>query len=376
MDLVLVQPYLQVRGGLENVLLHIAKKYNPTIYTYLYSPENTFPEFKEFDIRVVKPHLTRITNFLKDGGFKWSIQSGDAFWNLKIQEDYDVINAHGVPSEWARNKNPRMLWYCHTPNRAAFDLYDWVMAKRSFYSKPLFWASVQWFKFFEYRVVPKIESIVTNSKNSQSRIKKYLNRDADIIYPGIDPSIYSNNSYDKYFFYPSRITPEKRFEYAIEAFKKSGLASKGFKLIIAGSLQNIPNYLAYYEKLKSLISGYGEIHTNVPYPQLLDLYSSAYSVLFTPVDEDFGLIPLEAMASGKPVLAVNEGGPRETVVDGETGYLVNSVDELAQRMIELAENPDLVERMGRAGRKRVLSNFTWDVFFRKFDAKLKEVGKL
>ncbi len=375
MDLLLLQPFLHVRGGLENVVLHIAKRYNPVIYTYRYSPENTFSEFKEFDIRIIKPSYTGMINFLPER-LMWGIQSGDAFWNLDIREDYDVINAHGTPSEWARHKNPRMLWFCHSPNREAFDLYEWRMSQRPLHLKVPFWLSINFFKHFEFKVVPSIEKIVTNSKNSQSRIKKYLHRESEIIYPGIDPSIYTNDGYEKYFFYPSRITPEKRFEYAIEAFKLSGLAKKGFKLIIAGGLQDRPDHISYYNRLKSMIKGYGEIKTNLPYSEFLSLYSRSYAVLFTPVNEDFGMIPLEAMASEKPVLAVNEGGPRETVVHGETGYLVNSPHDLANYMNLLVNDINLVEFLGKNGRKRVLNNFTWDVFFKRFDSALREVSRM
>ncbi|MCX8200151.1 MAG: glycosyltransferase family 4 protein [Candidatus Micrarchaeota archaeon] len=376
MDVVLLQPFLHARGGLEKVVMEIARRYNPVIYTYRYVPDNTFAEFKQFDIRIVKPQITIPASVLSER-VKWAIQSGEAFYSLKVKDDYDVINAHGTPSEWARNRNARMLWYCHTPNREAFDLYEWRMRQRGVIGKAVFWASIQFYKHFEREVVPKIEKIVTNSKNSQARIRKYLNRDSDIISPGITVSNYKNNGYKKYFFYPSRITPEKRFELAIEAFRKSGLHSKGYKLVIAGSL--IPGrseHEAYLHKIKQLIDGLGEIRVNVPYLELLELYSNCTAVLFTPVDEDFGIVPLEAMASEKPVVAVDEGGPRETILHEKTGFLCKSTDEMATCMGLLASDITLVEKMGRAGRKHVAQNFTWDLFFREFDKALRDVAKM
>ncbi|MEM4331853.1 MAG: glycosyltransferase [Candidatus Micrarchaeia archaeon] len=375
MDVVLLQPFLHAKGGLEKVVMEIARKYNPVIYTYRYLPDNTFAEFKQFDIRIVKPALTFPASMLGER-VKWGIQSGEAFYNLKIREDYDVINAHGTPSEWARHRNERMLWYCHTPNREAFDLYEWRMKQRGIFGKAIFWASIQFYKHFEYEVVPKIEKIVTNSKNSQARIRKYLNRDAEVIYPGITASHYKNNGYKKYFFYPSRITPEKRFEIAIEAFKKSGLHSKGYKLIIAGSL--IPGrseHEQYYKKLVSMMDGLGEIRLNVPYLDLIELYSNCTAVLFTPINEDFGIIPLEAMASEKPVIAIDEGGPRETILHEKTGFLCKSTDEMAMCMNLLAADPSLIEKMGRTGRRHVVQNFTWESFFAKFDKALKDTAR-
>jgi len=375
MDVVLVQPFLHTKGGLEKVVMEIAKKYTPIIYTYRYVPDKTFAEFKEFDIRIVKPMLTSPASLFPER-VRWGVQSGEAFYNLKIRDDYDVVNAHGTPSEWARHLNPRMLWYCHTPNREAFDLYEWRMKQRGPLGKALFWSSIQSYKLIEYNIVPKIEGIATNSMNSQARIKKYLHRDAEVIYPGITPTHYRNEGYRKYFFYPSRITPEKRFELAIEAFRKSGLHRRGYKFIIAGALnEERAEHVEYYNEISRMLDGLGEIKLNISYMDLIELYSKCTAVLFTPINEDFGIVPLEAMASEKPVIAVDEGGPRETILHEKTGFLCKNSDEIAMCMNLLADDPSLVEKMGRAGRKHVKSRFTWSMFFKKFDKMLRAVAR-
>ena len=99
------------------------------------------------------------------------------------------------------------------------------------------------------------------------------------------------------------------------------------------------------------------------------LYAKSYACLFSAVSEDFGLIPLEAMASEKPIISVNEGGPKETIINNITGFLVNSEEEMAQKMLELSNNPDLVINMGKQGRKHVTQNFSDD----KFISSLKKV---
>ena len=194
--------------------------------------------------------------------------------------------------------------------------------------------------------------------------------------PGVDVEEYSCQGYEKFFFYPSRITPEKRFELAIEAFKKSGLSRRGFRLVIAGSLiKGNRGHFEYYERIREMIKGIGEVRLDVPRSELLDLYSRCYAVLFTPINEDFGIVPLEAMASGKPVIAVDEGGPRETVVHEKTGYLCKNVDEIAVCMALLANDPSLKERMGKEGRERVRRHFSWGAFFSAFDRSLKEASR-
>jgi len=109
--------------------------------------------------------------------------------------------------------------------------------------------------------------------------------------------------------------------------------------------------------------------------KLRDLYSRCTAVLYPPVNEDYGLVPLEAMASYKPIIAVNEGGPKETVEDGKTGFLVDSEQAMADKMAYVAENPQLAAEMGRNGRRRVSERYSWEAFFREFDKHVKKVGK-
>lgn len=161
-------------------------------------------------------------------------------------------------------------------------------------------------------------------------------------------------------------------------FKKRALsdakpAAESWKLIIAGGLSKRPEHQDYYKKLKSLCDDSIVIEVNVSEERILDLYGCCYAVLYTPVNEDFGLVPLEAMASSKPCIARNEGGPRETIENGNDGFLVNSVWEMSEKMEWLAKNPDKVEAMGKRGRKKVESSFTWDAFLKRFEEKAKEI---
>ena len=75
------------------------------------------------------------------------------------------------------------------------------------------------------------------------------------------------------------------------------------------------------------------------------------------------------------MIAVNEGGPRETVVNGKTGFLTNTQAEMAARMVDVAENRSLAEALGKDGRKRVIKNYSWGSFFREFDKELRKVSR-
>jgi len=369
--MVLVTPFLETRGGLDRVILKIAGHFDARIHCIRYDPENSFSEFEALDIRVAKPGLLSKLPALKR--VTTAAEAGKYFYNLKL-DDYDVINAHQTPSEWIRHKNSKVIWYCHTPNREAFDLYDWRMQRRSIFSKPIFWSSIQAFKFFESRTVPNIEHIFTNSKNSQSRIKKYLDRESEVLYPTVDPEKFKCRDSENFFFYPSRIAPEKDFEYAIDAFKLFAARVPGWKLVIAGSLSNRKDHQEYKKKLKARGGSHIIIEPNVPDDRLIDLYSRCHAVLYTPVNEDFGLVPLEALASSKPCIAKNEGGPKETIHDGKDGFLVDSIWDMSKKMEWLAKNPDQCKKMGEVGKRKVKREFTWEKFLKRFEEKAREIS--
>jgi glycosyltransferase involved in cell wall biosynthesis len=223
--------------------------------------------------------------------------------------------------------------------------------------------------------VKDIEEIATNSRNTASRIMQYFNREATIINPAIDYNEFRNEGDNKYFLYPSRIIPNKRQDYAINAFKLFEKRKKGYKLIIAGALSKDKEHINYFEKLKKIASEGVEFKINISDNELKSLYAKATAVLFAAINEDFGYIPLEAGASYKPIISVNEGGPRETILNNKTGFLVNSIEEMAEKMLFLVEHPKIAEEMGKAARKRIEEKYSWESFFKSFDKLVRKVAK-
>jgi glycosyltransferase involved in cell wall biosynthesis len=373
MKLLVTTPFIESQGGLERVILKISEHFNAKIHCLSYNSEKTFPEFEKLDIEVAKP--SALSKLPLGRRVSSGIAAGEHFWNLKFDKEYyDVINAHQTPSEWIRHNNSPVIFYCHSPNREAFDLYEWRMSKRNPLQKAIFWSSIQAYKQLESRVVPEIEHIFTNSKNSQKRITKYLKRDSEILYPGVDYEKFRCRDYEKFFFYPSRIAPEKELEYAIKAFKEFSRNNPRWKLILAGSLSDRADHIAYYKKIQSICDENIEIQTNLTNEELSDYYSRCYAVLYSPINEDFGIVPLEAMASQKPCIARLEGGPRETIDDGVDGFLVGNESQMAERMDELAKDPERCQKMGKLGLSKVKKKFNWDIFLKRFEEKAVELA--
>jgi len=376
MKLLIAQHNINERGGAEKVILKIAQKYDATIYTLGYNKEGTFEEFKNIDIRVFSSRgklsslfPPRVAN---------AIYYGYNFYNLKIAEDYDVINPHMSPSEWVRNNNPRVLWYCHTPPRELYDPTVANLRKRPLKEKILYRYFSNVYKGMEKKVVKKIEAIATNSENTKARIKAAFHANATVINPGVDYKEFTNRGDERYFLYPSRIAEQKRQEYTIEAFERFARQNKDnkYKLVLAGGLsRRYSNFEEYYSKLKAMRAKNVVFKLNPSNRELRDLYARCTAVLVSAINEDFGIVPLEGMASSKPVIAVNEGGFRETVIDGRTGFLVDSPTQMAEKMSFIAEHSSITKQMGKEGRKRVERNYSWVRFFESFDSLAKTVRK-
>lgn len=377
MKLVLTQHSINDRGGAERVILKIAQRYDATIYTLGYDPKGTFEEFKDLNIKIFKER--RSTGNMLPKRVSNALHYGYGFYNLKIKEDYDVINSHMSPSEWVRNKNPRVLWYCHTPPRELYDPTVANLRKKSFGESILYKGFGRVYTNIENGVVRKIEAIATNSGITQGRIKRVFGRDAEIINPGIDYESFYNKGDGKYFIYPSRIAKQKRQDYAIEAFSMltKDRRYRDYKLILAGNMsERYADFKEYYERLKAMNVRNVIFMPNPSDAELREAYSRSTAVLFAAINEDYGIVPLEGMASYKPVISVNEGGPTETIINGKTGFLVNSPNEMAKKMALVAENGKLAEAMGKEGRKRVEKRYSWNAFFTKFDRLLRKVSKM
>jgi len=231
-------------------------------------------------------------------------------------------------------------------------------------------------------VVKDIEFILTNSEYTRERVVKYFGRtDAESLDSSLEYELYKNLGDGRFFFYPARFSPNKQQDFALDAFaifkRLTGKQGERYRLVLAGPLTKDKAYHAYFESLRRKAKAVGnvELLVNITDEKLRDLFGRCTAGLYPPLHEDYGLVPLEAMASGKPIIALDEGGPRHTVVKGKTGYLVKTPKEMAERMLEIADNPSFAQAMGKAGRRRVVKHYGYDRFFEIYDKRLRQVAK-
>lgn len=290
------------------------------------------------------------------------------FFGPRIKDNDSVI--FSTPGSLVpRGKN--ITVYIHAPPRIFADMYKTYresLRKRNmllFYTIP--------FIRYLYNALFKISvlnagSILCNSETTKGRLKKYYNIDAKIVYRPVETNKFYNNGYEQYFLAVSRIIPPKNFIFILKAFKTFTDTNRNFKLIIAGALSDEDASSLYLKELKEYVNANMlnvEFYLNCNEDELIKLYSGAYCFLFAADEEDFGLVILEAMASSKPVISINSGGPREIIQNGITGFLVNSEIEMADKMDYLVRNFEALEAMGKAARDYVVNNISVDDFKKK-----------
>jgi glycosyltransferase involved in cell wall biosynthesis len=258
------------------------------------------------------------------------------FNSIDLSDSYDLFVFTGNWSHYAARTHSPNIWYCFTPVRAFYDLYDTFLLRQNFTTRQLFrlWTSMH--RWFDRRSVNNIDRIVTISENVRKRIISYHDRDAEIIYPPVDTNLYSCKEYGDFWLSVNRLYPEKRIELQIESFRK--LPDE--RLVIVGGYAVGDHADRYLNQIKNKLPSNVEIVGEVSEDELINLYGRCKGLVSTALDEDFGLTPIEAMASGKPVVAVNEGGFRETVTE-ETGLLVGANSaEIARAIQILSKNPE------------------------------------
>lgn len=334
MKIAIFHNYLDNIGGAEIVALTLARAFNADVYT-----TNIDIEYiTKMGFEDVLPRIKSLGTIPKKAPFKHQF----AFWkfrklNLGSQYDFYIIAGDWALSG-ALNNKPNM-WYAHGPTNELWGWKEYIkktMLKP--WQRPVFdmWVCIN--RILSRKYIKQVGVLVCNSKNSQSRIKRFYQKDATIINPPINTSKYSNNGDGGYWLSVNRLIPAKRIEIQVNALRNSSR-----KLIVVGSYEKgADQFEGYKATIESLIKSSGsniEIIYWATDAELKKLYSECKGFITTSMDEDFGMTVVEAMASGKPVIVPNEGGYRESVLKNENGILIDNIDsDKLRNAIDIIEN--------------------------------------
>jgi len=381
MKVAIYYPWVYLRSGVERMILELVSRseHDWTIFTSHYYPQQTFPEFQK--LKIVELSKVSVSR-------GYSAVSNAAVTILRQKIDLSDFDALVVSSEGLgdlitfRNHGVPVICYCHTPLKVIHDPF----VRRKYLKEnprmkaPFFFFS-EIFKFFDRIAWRYYDYVLCNSDEVRGRILKARLAPAEkveVLRPGLDVDyMLPSWKYDKYFVVVGRIKWWKNIELAIEAFrefKRRYPEFAEFKLFITGQVELGSE--EYFLMLSTIAGDADDVifQRDPTESELMEAYRSSYCLLFPSLNEDWGMTPLEAMGAGKPVIAVNQGGPKESIVDGETGYLVApEPSAFAEAMARLAGDPELTQRLGESAASHV-RRYDWSHFVRGFDSCLESLA--
>lgn len=376
-------PWVYLTSGAERTLLELARRsrHEIVIFTSRFEPESTFPGLRELDVRVLDRVSVKRTPLRVAGAAlrilarRLDLTGFDAL--LVVCEglgDLVTLRAPAVPA----------FNLCLTPLRIVFDRYYRAtylearppLARLALRAGSALFAAVDRLAWRRYRRIFPISAeverrILAGRLAPASKLQ--------VLHPGVDLEAHEPApaaEHDHTFFVPGRIMWTKNLELAIEAFRRfreRAPEPARWRLCIAGIVDRKSE--PYLERLRARAAGDPAIELRV-HPsdaEMRERYRSCFATLFTAFNEDWGLVVIEAMATAKPCVAVDRGGPREIVKHEVDGLLAApSPDAFAAAMLRLATEPGLRTRIAGEA-PAAAARFGWPPFVEALDAAL-EVG--
>lgn len=314
MKVAIVHYWFITRRGGEKVVESILKLYpDADIYTLFYDPKIYGDHLKNNNVYTSVLN----TSFLRKHYQKIFPLYPMGVRSLKLKEKYDlIISSESGPVKGIKNEfNTPHICYIHSPMRYCWSHKEMYIDAVNPLLRPLMSFFLERLRRYDKRTVANVDKYISNSKNVADRVTKYYNRKAEIVYPPIANELFEKASIENVnreaYLSFGAITPYKKVDLLIDTFNKNGK-----KLIVVGGGSEREKL---EKKAKENITFMGV----VDWGNLRKIILSSKALLF-PGEEDFGMIPLEVMVHGLPVIAFKKGGALETVVENRNNISESS----------------------------------------------------
>jgi len=338
----IIADWLTDFGGAERVVLALHEAFpEAPIYTSVYAPEDALKiALKGIDIRTT--FIQKFPKFLRKFHKWFPVIRTLAFRKLNLSKFDIIISSSSAESKHIKKSRPSQvhICYCHTPTRYYWSHYDQYkkspgFGKLDWLVKLLIPIFMPLQRKLDYKAAQKVDVFIANSTEVQERIKKYYNKQSTVIHPPVDVSRFEpSRDRQDYYVAMGRQIPYKRIDLAVQACTKLSLPLKVFG---SGS---------EHDKLVAMAGPTVEFFTkrqgNASDENVATALNNSKGYIF-PAEEDFGIVMVEALAAGSPVIAYGKGGAMDIVEDSESGVLFQ------EQTVE-----SLVEALEKAGRKSFL----------------------
>lgn len=335
MKLAIVHDWLTNMGGAEQVVINFKEIYKEaTIYTTFYNPDNLDEKLKGIDVKTSFLQKKKMVTNHK----KYFPLMPLAFENFNLNE-YDVILSSSSSCAKGVITKPESIHicYCHTPMRYAWEMRDEYIEGMGKTKRRLVKILCHYMRIWDVVSSNRVDYFVANSTAVKERIKKHYKRDAIVINPPVRCNLFNISDSDgDYFLVLSRLVKYKRFDLAVQACSELGK-----KLIVIGDGPE-------KENLKKIANENVEFLGRQP-DEIVKKYMAECKALLYPGEEDFGIVPVEAQACGRPVIAFGKGGVIDSVIDEKTGVFfkeqnVESLKEAIRKFETMKFNKEEIRK--------------------------------
>lgn len=340
------------KWGWERLIMMMGKALKADIASGFFS-HGSFDLRKEwFEWKMIPVSSEIFKKWFRHLKLKWAF-----LFNTSFLKEYDniIFSWDCISAQRNCKKDAKKIYYCHTPPRYIYDLHELYLKKVPFLFKPTFKIFCFVFKIMYERDVKSMDLVLTNSINTQKRIKKFLWIDSTVLYPPVDLEKFKFLGQKDYYLSFARLSDAKRVDKIVEAFK---LMPDKKIVIIYG--ENDPQRQKIFDLAKD--SQNIEFKTLPGNVGFTDYVGNAIATIYIPIDEDFGMSPVESMAAGKPVIWVNDGWLKESIIDGKTGILIDAeanVEDIVTAVKTLSSDKALEMKSDCEARAR---DFSLEVF--------------
>lgn len=323
MKIALIHDYLREYGGAERVLEVLHEMYpQAPVYVGFVDQEALGTNAKRFAGWQIKQTWLAKLPFIHQLYSPYRIFAPWAFKSLDLSGfDLVISSSNAYFAKAVQAPQGKHFCYCHTPPRALYGystMSDW---KANPFIHLIGNVMNFFLRIFDFKMAQKVNVFIANSQETQARIEKFYRRESVVINPPVamvdwavqDRTPLKPLADRNYYLYVNRLALAKHPEIAVEVCSLLKLSLK-----VVGDGKMLP-------KLKEMAGNSVEFLGPVADDKLRELYAGAIALIYPVEDEDFGIVPIEAMAFGTPVIVHRSGGPKETVIEGKSGLFVDEL---------------------------------------------------